>query len=282
MRLQECNFSTGICKINCPCFSFYRFESITFHRQEGRGAACRARDETTALGGKKIIDASSSSPSPARRSRSRTRRDDYCDGLWITWALLLYLDIVGEPFLSAPVDRLMVAPGNITAPDASAACDSYITAPLTASCGAGSCSNATGTPSCICPDGWTGKGDFDFRSLPEQDGDCDKFYPFLRSLYFIGAIAAFLTIFPSFHIMKMAKPKSRKRTSGIMMFTMSIYSAAYFAFRGADPARSIGVDPMVTVLQAIYQCSFWSAGAHVFGTGKLTRWWIVVFGGQSL
>ena len=179
----------------------------------------------------------------------------------------------GHPFFCAA--NAMVAAANITAPDASAACDSYITAPLTASCGAGSCSNATGTPSCICPENWWGRGDFDFRSLPEQDGDCDKFYPFLRSLYFIGAIAAFLTIFPSFHIMKMAKPKSRKRTSGIMMFTMSIYSAAYFAFRGADPARSIGVDPMVTVLQAIYQSTFWCSGAHVYGTGKLTGWWMV-------
>ena len=140
-----------------------------------------------------------------------------------------------------------------TSANVSTACDAWITAPLTKSCGVGNCSNATGTPTCICAPGWSGVGDFDFRSLPLQDADCDKYPAVFQALYFTGAIVSFINIWLCGYMWFRARHKNdRKRTTAIFMCTLSIYGCILWTFRGIDPARSVGVDPVLSVVFAVY------------------------------
>ena len=148
----------------------------------------------------------------------------------------------------------------------SSACDAWITAPLTKSCGAGNCSNATGTPTCICEPGWSGVGDFDFRSLPLQDADCDKYPAFFQALYFIGAFASFVGIWLCGYTWWASRLKNdRKRTLAILMCTQSIFGCVLWTFRGLYPSQSIGVDPVLTVVHACYVFGVGTTNSYAVG-----------------
>ena len=150
--------------------------------------------------------------------------------------------------------------------NASSACDAWITAPLTKSCGAGNCSNATGTPTCICEPGWSGVGDFDFRSLPLQDADCDKYPAFFQALYFIGAFASFVGIWLCGYTWWASRLKNdRKRTLAILMCTQSIFGCVLWTFRGLYPSQSIGVDPVLTVVHACYVFGVGTTNSYAVG-----------------
>ena len=142
---------------------------------------------------------------------------------------------------------------NNSVSNASTACDAWITAPLTKSCGVGDCSNATGTPTCVCAPGWSGVGDFDFRSLPVQDADCDKYPALFRAVYLVGAIVSFVNIWLCGYMWFRARHKNdRKRSLAILACAVSIYGTVLWGFHGIDPGRSIGVDPVLTAMFAGY------------------------------
>ena len=162
----------------------------------------------------------------------------------------------------------MAPPNPFTTVNASSACDAWITAPLTTSCGVGVCSNATGVPTCVCSPGWSGAGDFDFRNLKGgQDADCDKYPAFFRALYFLGAAASFVNMFGAMYMYKMARStKGRKKTTAMLMTIATFYGWVLWGFRGIDPGRSIGVDPVITILFAGYILIFGSTATYLFTT----------------
>jgi hypothetical protein len=155
---------------------------------------------------------------------------------------------------------------NITAAaNSSSACDAWITAPPTKSCGVGVCSNATGVPTCICSPGWSGIGDYDFRSLPLQDADCDKYPDFFRACHLLAATVSFVNMFCGMYMYKMARSKKgRKKTTAMLLTIVTMYACVLWGFRGIDPKRSIGVDPAITVLFAGYTLLWWSAATYVY------------------
>jgi len=157
---------------------------------------------------------------------------------------------------------------NITAAaSSSSACDAWITAPLTTSCGVGVCSNATGFPTCVCSPGWSGVGDYDFRSLPLQDADCDKYPDFFRACYFLAAAVSFVNMFCCMYMYKMARSKKgRKKTTAMLFTIVPFYACVLWGFRGIEPKRSIGVDPAITILFAGYTLIWWSAATYVMTT----------------
>ena len=163
----------------------------------------------------------------------------------------------------------MSGPGllaNVTT-NASSACDAWVTAPLTTSCGVGVCSNATGVPTCVCSPGWSGVGDFDFRHLPLQDADCDKYPVLFRVLYFIGAAASFINFFCAAYMWWDARnKKGRKKTTAMIICVLSVVGFILWGFRGIDPGRSIGVDPALTIMFAFYLFLAYFGFSYVLGT----------------
>lgn len=186
-----------------------------------------------------------------------------------------------SPQLFAVVSMLRRLTNNSAAAVAiniTSACDAWITAPLTKSCGAGSCSNATGIPSCVCLTGWSGKGDFDFRSLPGQDADCDKFPAFFQALHFLAAVASFVTIFfTAFTADSQRGKRNRKRTQAILMCIVSVLSALLWGFRGFEPGRSLGVDPLLTSVFAVWQIVWWNTANYICGTSESRRVFILSY-----
>ena len=155
---------------------------------------------------------------------------------------------------------------NVTT-NVSSACDAWITAPLTTSCGVGVCSNATGVPTCVCSPGWSGVGDFDFRHLPLQDADCDKYPGFFRVLYCIGAAASFINFFCAVYMWWDARnKKGRKKTTALMIIIVSVVGFIMWTFRGIDPGRSIGVDPALTIMFSVYLFLCYFGFSYVLGT----------------
>ena len=174
----------------------------------------------------------------------------------------------------------MSGPGllaNVTT-NASSACDAWVTAPLTTSCGVGVCSNATGVPTCVCSPGWSGVGDFDFRHLPLQDADCDKYPALFRVLYFIGAAASFINFFCAAYMWWDARnKKGRKKTTAMIICVLSVVGFILWGFRGIDPGRSIGVDPALTIMFAFYLFLAYFGFSYVLGTSTYIGVFCVVW-----
>ena len=112
-------------------------------------------------------------------------------------------------------------------------------------------------------------GDFDFRHLEGgQDADCDKYPALFRTLYFLGAAASFVNMFCNMYMYKMARSKKgRKKTTAMLLTIATFYGWVLWGFRGIDPGRSIGVDPVITILFAGYFLLLWSTATYVITTG---------------
>ena len=111
-------------------------------------------------------------------------------------------------------------------------------------------------------------GDFDFRHLEGgQDADCDKYPDFFRACHFLAAAVSFVNMFCCMYMYKMARSKKgRKKTTAMLLTIVPTYGWVLWGFRGIDPKRSIGVDPVITVLYAGYVLIWWSAAAYVYTT----------------
>ena len=113
------------------------------------------------------------------------------------------------------------------------------------------------------------KGDFDFRHLPLQDADCDKYLPLFRVFYFLGATVSFVNLFFAVYTFWKARQKNdRKRTQSVLLVLMCIYGIVLWGFRGIYPERSIGVDPAITIMFSSYLFLLYFTFAFFFGTSK--------------
>ena len=131
-----------------------------------------------------------------------------------------------------------------------------ILVPETLNCsGRGICASAT---NCICEDGWTGVGDFAFRSA-----SCAINIKAIQALWGLLACLQFVLAFASVVFLRIKSQQKSRPLSPILLgsfvLLFSTCLGATGMIRAVDPLRTIGTDGAATALFCIGTSAFWTA-----------------------